>query len=106
MARIASGALPAIFVAHCARLGLELVRRYDRVHQAQLERARGGEIVGEEADLARLRPADQTRQVPGAAALRDDAALGEAGDELGVVGSSGGCRSRARGRGRSPRRGR
>ena len=35
----------------------------------------------EEADLAGLRPADEPRQVPGAAALRHDAALGEARDQ-------------------------
>ena len=86
MARIASGALAAIFAAQRARLGRSSASAGTTAFTSPSSSARcGRQVVGEEADLARLRPADQARQVPGAAALRHDAALGEAGDELGVV---------------------
>jgi hypothetical protein len=64
------------------RLRGELVVGHDPVHEAQLERALRREVLGEEADLARAGPADESRQEPGSAALGHDAATREAGEQL------------------------
>ena len=56
------------------------------VHQTQLERLGGTQRAPGEGDLGGLGVADHARQQPGAAALGQDAALGEAGVQLGRLG--------------------
>ena len=88
-----------------ARRVRELGVGHDVVDETELERLLGEQRATGEGDLGGLRVADDPRQQPRAAALGEDAALGEPGCELGGLARRRGCRSRARGRGRSrPRR--
>ena len=105
MARIASGALAAISAAHSCASARELVVGHGPVHEPDALGLRGVDVAPEVGDLGRLGPAEQPGQVPRAARLGDDAALGEAGQQHGRAGHEAQVGSRARGRGRSrPRR--
>ena len=64
------------------RFGHELVVVDDLVDEAELERAFCVQVLPEERDLAGLGPAQETWQLPGAAALRDHAHLSEPGHQL------------------------
>ena len=77
---------------------------HDPVHETELERLLGQQRAAREGDLGRLGVADEPGQQPRAAALGQDAPLGEAGVELGRLRRRRGCRSRGRGPGRSRRR--
>ena len=86
IARTASGALPAISAANSLACFVSSPAGHDPVDEAEFERLVGGQRPAGERDLGGLRVADHARQQPRAAALGQDAALGEAGVELGRVG--------------------
>ena len=82
IARTASGALAAISPATCAVNAGSSSSGDDVVDEAELERLGGRQRAPRERDLGRLGVADHPRQQPRAAALGQDAALGEAGCSL------------------------
>ena len=83
--RIASGALAAIFEAQRSASAINSSCGTTPGCKSQLDRAGGRDVVGDKSDFARAGPSDQARQVPGAAALGNDSALGKRRHQLGAI---------------------